>query len=310
MQILHWPVSPELQNETEQHYRSRLARELKDSDPLHIIRQVTFDGVVPDITMAEVRRLFDALFKKFLPEVSGVGLEVGAGPGVFSAVIAGHPGVGKMYALEVCAPIVELLAPKIVSYITHEADKVTGAVGDFDHIQLPDRSVDFAFDFFSLHHSNDLAVTLKEIRRVLKPGGFIFCLDKARPDSYTHADLDALIDYEYGQKGKKLLGIPPERHFTRRMNGEKEYRLKDWKQAFGEAGFGRVEYFNLLKTTGSKVKKLLAILPSRLQTVFTGFLPKPKRSHIFLLESKNRVFVPEIDPFPKEMSLIIAHARY
>ena len=213
-----------------------------------------------------------------------------------------------------CQPIVELLAPKITKYILgSNENKVIGVVGDFNSVNLPTGSVNFAFDFFSLHHSSDLSVTLKEIHRILKPGGFIFCLDKARPDYFTKEDLDELLDAEYDASSKtELLGVPSDKKFTRRMNGEKEYRLKDWQAAFRGAGFKRVEHFHLAKTVGPApvlfIKSALAILPPQIQVLISRFMPSPKRSHKFILDSHNRIFVKEVKKFPKEISLLIAYA--
>lgn len=315
MEILHWPVSQELKSETEQHYRTGIAHRLADAEPLSIIRQVTFDNIVPNITLSDVKKLFDYVMTNFLPPLKGQGLEVGAGPGTFSSILASYELVKKMYALEVCAPIVELLMPSITEFILRsEKEKVTGVVGDFDRVQLPEQSVDFLFDFFSLHHSSNLAVTLKECYRVLKPGGFIFCFDKARPDYFTEEDLNQLLDAEYDAHTKtSLFGMPADKKFTRRMNGEKEYRLKDWKRSFNFAGFKRVEYFYLSKTLGSSslagfIKSCLAFLPPQLQIQLTQFMPAPKHNHKFILADENRVFIKEVNIFPKEISLLIAHA--
>ncbi len=313
MQILHWPIDSSLKQETEDHYRTRFAREIQDRNPLEIIRQITFDGVVPNITVNDIKELLEYVIKNFVPQLTGQGIEVGAGPGTFSSVLASFKKIDRMYALEVCAPIVELLGPKISNYVLgNESDKVVGVIGDFDHIQLMDEGLDFAFDFFSLHHSSDLGVTLKECFRVLKPGGFILCFDKARPDHYNQEDINKLLDAEYNDADKKLFGVVRDQKFTRRMNGEKEYRLKDWEDSFLGAGFKRIEHFHFAKTVGGSIlsrfiKQLISGLPPRFQPHLTKFLPKQARRHIFLLAEKNRVFVSAINKFPKEFSLLIAY---
>lgn len=314
MQILHWPVEPDLEKETQEHYRTRFAHELKDKNSLEIIRLITFDGVAPNISITDIENLIKYVVGKFLPRLSGQGLEVGAGPGTFSSVLASLESVDKMYALEICAPIVELLGPKVARFVLEEKeDKVVLVVGDFDRIQLPDQSLDFVFDFFSLHHSSNLNKTLKECSRVLKPNGFIFCLDKARPDYYNHEDIDKLLDTEYPSHDKeKLFGVPTSQKFTRRMNGEKEYRLKDWQASFHEAGFSKVDYFYLDKTSSANklfkvIKNLLAIFPPTIQINLNKFLPKPAQNHKFILSSKNRVYSSFVNPFRKEISLLIAY---
>lgn len=314
MEILNWRINPELKKEAEEHYRTKFAISLKDRDPLIIIHQITFDGVAPSIEIKDIENLFDFVDKNFLKgKIKRTGVEVGSGPATFSSVLAKRDSVEKMYAVEVCQPIVEFLMPKVAKYILGERkNKVVGAVGSFDNMELLDESVDFIFDFFSLHHSNDLGITLRECQRILKPGGFVLCFDKARPDHFRREDLDELLDAEYPARDKeKLFGVPASQKFTRRMNGEKEYRLNDWIQAFKNAGLSKVEYFYLAKVVGNRlskfIKNLISFLPPKMQIYINSLLLQPKFSHKFILSSKNRIFSKLVNPFPKEISLLIAY---
>ena len=313
MQIVYWNIDQELKREAEENYRTRFAVNLKDCQPLEIIRELTFDGVVPAITLTDLHRVFDYVEKYFLKKkIAGTGLEVGAGPLTFSSVLATRDNVQKVYGVEICRPIVELLAPKIISYVLGgQSEKVIGVVGSFDDLELPDQSVDFVFDFFSLHHSLDITVTLKELQRVLKPGGFVLCFDKARPDSYTQQDLEELLDKVYPESYNLQFGLPPERKITRRLNGEREYRLRDWHQAFRNAGFSIFEHHNLQQTKGKGVsgiiKHILSLAPPSVQKIFNFFLPLPKQNHKFIVSWDNRVFVRPVDAFRKEISLMIAY---
>jgi len=302
-----------LKKEAEEHYRTRFALALKDKDPLEIIRQITFDGVAPAIVIGDIEKLFDFVEKDLLgKKIAGVGLEVGGGPGTFSSILARRQSVKKMYDVEICRPIVEELLPRVSSHVLNGlTDKIVGAVGSFDDIKLPDNSIDFIFDYFSLHHSDNISITFKECHRVLKSGGFIFCFDKARPDYYTDADLTGLIDAEYGREFKKQFGLPLDQEWTRRMNGEKEYRLTDWRGAFLRAGFGKFESFYLAKIGGGRislaVKNILSNMPVSLQFMLARFMPKPRFNHKFILDPKNRIFTKLLNNFPKEVSIMIAH---
>lgn len=314
MEILNWSINPELKKEAEKHYRTKFAVSLKDRDPLTIVRQITFDGVAPNIEIKDIENLFSFVDSKFLnKKIRGTGLEVGSGPATFSSVLAKRDAVEKMYAVEVCQPIVELLMSKVVKYILGDREnKVVGVAGSFDSMELPDESIDFVFDFFSLHHSDDPERTLKECHRILKKGGFIFCFDKARPDYFTKEDLNELLDAEYDYDFKKQMGMPLYQKFTRRMNDEKEYRLRDWLSAFKKSGFNKTRCFYLAKTTSKNpifraIKLFLSGLPVLIQLYFNKFLPLPRFNHKFILASKNRIFVRSVKPFPKEISLMIAY---
>ena len=54
MEILHWKIDQALEKEAQENYRTNYALALKDKDPLSIVRELTFDGVVPNITIKDI----------------------------------------------------------------------------------------------------------------------------------------------------------------------------------------------------------------------------------------------------------------
>ncbi|MBP6885665.1 MAG: class I SAM-dependent methyltransferase [Candidatus Pacebacteria bacterium] len=313
MHIEHWDVDAEVKKEAQENYRTKFALSLAGKDALTIVRELTFDGVAPLITIDDLDCLLRWIEKYLLRKnFSGVGVEVGAGPLVFSSVLARCTAVTKMYGIEICQPIVEQLFPGVARGIAQEnTSKLVGVVGSFDDMQLPDASVDFVFDFFSLHHSLDIEVTFREIARVLKPGGFLLMLDKARPDSYSQDDLDALLDTRYGPEYNKQFGIPAEQVMTRRLNGEREYRRRDWWGAAYNAGIRVFESWRIEKPDSGgvigKIKLALSILPPNIQLLLSRFIPQRKQTHKFILDDSSRVFTRHMEHFRKEMSVMIAY---
>lgn len=315
MEILNWKISSELKKEIDRHYRTDFARSLKDSNPKEIIDQITFDGVAPNLKLEEVENLINYINRKFLKDkIKGVGLEVGSGPGFFSAIFAKNKDVEKIYAVEACENIVRGLMPKVTSFIlgNDSNNKVIGCIGDFNHLELKDNSIDFVFDFYSLHHSEDLQKTLIEIYRILKPGGFIVCLDKARGDYLTDKDIEKMLNKEYSTKTKELMGVNPKVKLTRKMNGEKEFRLKDWSSNFTLSGFSKFEHYNIARCANNnkivrKVKEIFSLIIPKIQIIFTSIILKPKKVTVNNLSSKNRVYTTLIDNFPKEISLMIGY---
>ena len=311
MRILYWPVDEKLKNEAEENYRTKFALSLKNTGHINIIRKLTFDGAAPNVTVENIENLFEFLENKLLGrQLKGVGLEIGSGPAVFSAILAKQEKIKKMYAVEICQNIVELLMPETIAGIAGDnSEKVVGCVGDFNNLDLPDNSIDFIFDFFSLHHSSDPLVTLKECYRVLKNDGFILALDKARPDNISQDDIDRMLNKEYDNNYKKQFGIPINQKLTRRMNGENEYRLKDWISFFEQCEFKRFEHFHLAQCVGSKplilMKKILSIFPPSTQIFLTTLLPKQK--NLFNISYENRIFSTIVNNFRKEMSLMIVY---
>ncbi len=311
MNILKWQIEPNLKKESEDNYRTQFAISLKNSGHLNIIRKLTFDGAAPNITVQNIENLFTFLENKLLKRpLSGVGLEIGSGPAVFSAILAKKNSITTMYAVEICQNIVELLMPDTVKEISGNNNyKVTGCIGNFNNLELPNKSVDFIFDFFSLHHSTNPLVTLKECHRVLKNGGFILALDKARPDELTENDINKMLDKEYDSNYKNQFEIPIDQSLTRRMNGENEYRLKDWTGFFEKCGFKKFYYFHLAQCTGNKlltkIKNIISFFPISIQIFLTPLMPKQKS--LFNISYENRIFSPIINNFRKEMSLMIVY---
>jgi len=313
MQTVSWPIPAELEKTARENYRTAYALRLKSRSAVDIVRELTFDGASPHIEVSDIENLLSFVERHFLNRpFSGTGIEVGAGPLVFSALLARRSSVDCMYGVEICRPIIEQLFPVVASGIAYsDAKKLVGAIGSFDDMRLDDASIDFVFDFFSLHHSDDISVTFKEIARVLRPGGFLLMLDKARPDSYTDGDLDELMDAPCGPELYRRFGFDPARALTRRQNGEREYRRYDWHQACLGAGFARFEHWHLARPTGSSrtasAKRLMSKLPLVTQRFLTRLLPSPSARHKFVLEPSDRVFISPLEPFHKEMSLMIAY---
>lgn len=313
MEILNWPIEAKIKQEIDNHYRTKLALSLKDEEPWKIISCLTFDSVAPKLKQEEVKDLFVWVNQKILAGgLQGVGLELGSGVGFMSAILASLPLVRKVYAVEIVENIVRELSPKIVRFVLVDKEaKVVSCVGEFDHLGLEENSINFVFDFFSLHHSVDLVKTLSETFRVLKPGGFIFCFDKARSDKLTLSELDLLLDKEYDEKTKTMMGLPSEITHSRRQNGEHEYRLSDWREAFGKAGFVEVKNYHLARIAGNRVscflKFILSWLPIAWQIKLTDIFYRHKTYNN--LELSNLVFSPSLKNFPKEISLLIAYKK-
>lgn len=311
--IFEWPMDPAVRNAAQEDYRASFAVSLKGKDYLTIMRELTFDGAAPHITVKDIENLFDFIEQKISGRrMRGVGCELGAGSAVFSAILAKRTDIRRMYAVEACGPLVRELMPRVASAIAGpHAEKIIGCIGDFSRLEIPDGSLDFMFDFFSLHHSADIAATLAGCRRALRPHGMLIALDKARSDSLTREDCERLLDKEYNEIYKRQFGIPESRRLSRRDNGEHEYRLKDWRAAFASAGFGAFEHFRLDKPAGGPfllqiIKKGISFIPPSLQPFFSRFVPHGRDP--FDLSWDNRVFTSTINNFRKEMSLFIAHA--
>lgn len=230
--LIRWPLPEALAASPEVVYRNRFAEKLANRD----IREIL--GAYVYYTMEEMDRLLSMAERHVLREpLQGVGIELGAGTGLLSSLVARWSGVRAVLALEVCEGVARQITPKVArAVLDEEASKVVPVVGSFDDLCLADASLDFAVEIGSLHHSSDLPRTMAEVARVLKPGGTVLCFDRCHPDTLTDEQVEKMLDETYSREFLEGNGYPPERTLTRRENGEHEYRRFEWEAAFAGAG--------------------------------------------------------------------------
>lgn len=266
-----WPVEKGILESPSITNRNLFAQKFKEKDPDAILRKYAyFDG-------QEMSRFYNSLFD-LIPEVqlSGVGLELGAGTCGFSASVCNRfADIENIYAIEVVPDVVQLLQPKTISSICGEqAKKIIRVIGSFNRLELEDNSVDFCVEVESLHHSSDLTVTLKEVARVMKKGSTLLILDRSHNNKLTQEQRKFMLEVEYNDEWKIENGYNLKK-LTRQENGEREIKLEEWEDALMENGFileKRLElrtadykklFRGFLLTLPFKLRKWLNILPSR-----------------------------------------------
>lgn len=104
-------------------------------------------------------------------------LEVGCGRGVGTEQILHRFGASHVYAMDVDPDMVRLARKRLAGYA---AEHLTLAVGDVTAIEVEDRSFDAVFDFAIIHHVPNWQDAIREIRRILKPGGRFFFQEVTR----------------------------------------------------------------------------------------------------------------------------------
>jgi len=100
----------------------------------------------------------------------GLALETGCGQGIGVKILQDVFKVQRVHAFD--------LDPRMISRARHQLrdreDSVNLWVGDVTAIPARDNTYDHIFDFGAIHHVVDWRAALKEIYRVLKPGGRIY----------------------------------------------------------------------------------------------------------------------------------------
>ena len=103
-------------------------------------------------------------------------LDLGCGTGVATRAIAGAPGFsGHVTGIDV-SPYLTAEAQRLAAQ-EGLGDKVEFRVGDSQQLALPEQSFDVAVAHTLVSHVPDPLSVLKELRRVVRPGGFIGVFD-------------------------------------------------------------------------------------------------------------------------------------
>lgn len=201
---------------------------------------------------------------------NGRGVDLGSGVGCISATIASKDQVKKIYSVELVESVVTLCQPIVINKILDktERSKVISVIGDFDHLDIKDSSLDFATCWFSMHHSMNPVVTLKEALRVLKPGGRFVFVDKFHNNDTPDSEIERMLNIVYSEEFLKNNFRPAGIKLTRRENGEHEYRLFEWEKFIKKSGFKIIEEI-IIKTDNEENRK--AKNDANLDEVFVNY---------------------------------------
>ncbi|MEA2662438.1 MAG: demethylmenaquinone methyltransferase / 2-methoxy-6-polyprenyl,4-benzoquinol methylase [Chloroflexota bacterium] len=111
-------------------------------------------------------------------------LDVGAGTGdlTFAAVSRG----ARVLAIDLSPGMLAVLARRSTDA---QRDRIQCLVGSAERLPLPDASVDRIVSGFTVRNIGDLAASLGEFRRVLRPGGRAVVLELSHPPNAAFARL-------------------------------------------------------------------------------------------------------------------------
>jgi len=141
-------------------------------------------------TLAEWLRCVREDFPKFIPfltktcglDIRGRVLEIGAGGAWLSAELSKLPAVVTVLATDVSGTLLKTEAPRIFKLLKAKEAKLTRMPADFGKLELPANQFDFVVCADALHRAVSPLRVLREVRRVLKPGGqFIAIREAVRP---------------------------------------------------------------------------------------------------------------------------------
>jgi len=114
------------------------------------------------------------------PKPDWIALDVATGAGHTAAVFAPH--VGKVVASDLTPEMLEQVRKLAVE---KKLRNMETALADAEALPFPDESFDLVTCRIAPHHFPSIATFLKEVLRVLKPGGTFALVDNVSPDAAT-----------------------------------------------------------------------------------------------------------------------------
>ncbi len=119
--------------------------------------------------------------KVHIPRGSHV-IDVAAGTGAWSFSLARQVGpTGQIVGLDFCQEMLDVaIARKAAEHYTD--DQIRFICGDAMKISFSDNEFDFATIGFALRNVPDVLGCLKEMARVIKPGGAVISLELSKPE--------------------------------------------------------------------------------------------------------------------------------
>lgn len=133
---------------------------------------------VYDVVMVRLTR---RLYQRVVADLTALGLgegkvlDAGTGPGTLVRKIARRfPGL-QINGIDLSEDMIGLA--RAHARREHLGERVQFASGDVAHLPYPDQSFDVVVSTISMHHWAELAQPLRELYRVLKPGGRVWIYD-------------------------------------------------------------------------------------------------------------------------------------
>ncbi|MDR2726697.1 MAG: metalloregulator ArsR/SmtB family transcription factor [Deltaproteobacteria bacterium] len=131
-----------------------------------------------DTLSREVLGVFDlpGAVAEAVPEGCAVAVDLGCGTGMVLERLRGR--AAQVIGVDGSSRMLELARRRF----SIDAQGISLRIGELDHLPLRDDEGDFVCITMVLHHLSDPAAALREIRRVIRPGGLLLVTDFDRHD--------------------------------------------------------------------------------------------------------------------------------
>ena len=169
-------------------------------------------------------------------------IELCAGTGKVTKILSKKVNKGKITAVDFCPQMLKKARNNLKST---KYPLIQFQLGNILDIHFPDNSFDGALVAFGLRNVSNIEKALKEMRRVVKPGGKVICLDLSKPQIPVFKELYYIyFNHLLPYIGKKIHGnIDPYKYFVQSL---KEFLdQEELKNLFQDIGLKQVKYYQL-----------------------------------------------------------------
>lgn len=140
-----------------------------------------------------------------------LGLDLGAGTADLSIAVIRRAGPGtRMIGMDITPEMLEVGRRKIERLGLQEV--IDLRVGDAEHIDLPDNSVDGCCSAFTARNLSDIRQGFREMQRVVRPGGRVVCLEISHPPGAIFGKLFHFYFYKLAPLFGTILGKAAEEY--------------------------------------------------------------------------------------------------
>lgn len=166
----------------------------------------------PDLVQAQ------ALVAQSIP-AHAQALDMGCGAGHLSFALAPH--LARVVALDPSAPMLDTVRQ---AALAKGFPHIETALSSAESLPFPDASFDLVCSRYSAHHWTQLEPALKDMRRVLKPGGHLLMID-------VQGEQDALVDTHL-----QAIELLRDRSHVRNRSAA------DWRALLAAVGFADIQH--------------------------------------------------------------------
>jgi demethylmenaquinone methyltransferase/2-methoxy-6-polyprenyl-1,4-benzoquinol methylase len=151
-------------------------------------------------------RYWRARAARYLALATGeTGLDLGAGTADLSIAVINASGPGThMIGMDITPEMLDQGRTKLARLRLQ--DRIELRVGDAEHIDLPDNSVDGCCSAFTVRNLTDIRQGFREMLRVVRPGGRVVCLEISHPPGKIFGGLFYFYFYKMAPLFGTLIG--------------------------------------------------------------------------------------------------------